>query len=263
MIIPPAGAIKIGLPDFPDDEALLSSGQASQLLRAAFSRYHGLTSVPRNRRIPPGSINVPAPDLPQPNNYSCALAAASIARMYGLGPDSMTEFMKGMKTTRNGTHCYNIARYLTSLGLDAKVERNITRDHLKDLLDRGIASILAIQAWAEDLSVYDDPEKNDNGHYVAAIGYSMEAPRRFRAGFRPAALKPVRSARPKHPAEFFYFMDPSILCRRGYLSWKDLDKRWHDNEGTDRRPRVTKHMAIVVYPNGFVPVHDTIAEPIL
>ncbi len=264
MIIPPAGSIKIVLPEFPEDEALLSGEQATQYFRAAFSRQHSFNRKHRgSRKIPPGSINVPAPDLPQPNNYSCALAAASIARMYGLGPDSMTEFMKGMKTTRNGTHCYNIAKYLTSLGLDARVERDITQDHLKSLLDQRIASILAIQAWAEDPSVYDDLTKNEDGHYVAAIGYSSDPPRKFRPGMRPAQMRRVKSSRPLHPAEYFYFMDPSILCRRGYLSWYNLDRRWHDDEGTKRRPKITRHMAIVVYPNGHEPTHDTIAEPIL
>lgn len=267
-IIYPADAIKIVLPEFPDDEALLSAAQASQLFRAAYSRHRtSRLGIAGPRKMPPGSISVPAPDLPQPTNYSCALAAASIARMYGLGPDSMTEFMKGMKTNRNGTHCYNIAKYLTGLGLDARVERDMTREHLKDLLDRRIASILAIQAWAEDPAIYDDPINDDNGHYIAAIGYSAEAPRRVRKTKpnSPLRLHLVKQLRlkPGHPAEYFYFMDPSILCRRGYLSWADLDKRWHDNEGTTKRPRVTRHMGIVVYPNGHEPIHDTIAEPIM
>lgn len=261
-LIMPRGAIKIALPEFPEDAALISDEKISELVRTAVSRGSrrlrlGLTgSVP----IPDGSILIDAPDLRQPNNYSCALAAASIGRMYGLGPDSMEDWMRELKTTRNGTHCYNIAKYLTRLGLDARVERNMTREYLMSLLDQRVASILAIQAWAEDASVYDDPDKNDDGHYVAAIGYASEAPRRWRKGMN-------LNARPRkkpgaHAAEYFYFMDPSILCRRGYLSWQDLDKRWHDNEGTVKKPRITKHMGIVVRPNGHEPVHDTIAEPI-
>ncbi|MBY0552285.1 MAG: hypothetical protein K2W95_33710 [Candidatus Obscuribacterales bacterium] len=260
LIMPP-GAIKIALPEFPDDAALMSDDLISQLIRTAVSRRsrsrrRGLTGG----RIPDGSIVIDAPDLPQPNNYSCALAAASIARMYGLGPDSMDEFMRQMKTTKNGTHCYNIARYLTKLGLDATVERDMTREYLMSLLDQRIASILAIQAWAEDPSVYDDPDKNDDGHYVAAIGYHSKAPRKFRKGMKLATAP--RQKPGAHPGEFFYFMDPSILCRRGYLSWTDLDKRWHDNEGTTKKPRITRHMGIVIRPNGHEPVHDTIAEPI-
>ncbi|MBX9724025.1 MAG: C39 family peptidase [Candidatus Obscuribacterales bacterium] len=204
--------------------------------------------------IPDGSIYVDAPDLPQPNNYSCALAGASLCRLYGVGPDSMTEFMEGMKTKRSGTNAQNISRYMNKLGLDTSIEEGMSNDDLADLLDEEISTILAIQAWSDDPNDYEDPEYNENGHYVACIGYSSSAPQ-F-AGVQATAKRAKRE-------QYFYFMDPSILCRYGYMSWTNLDKRWHDNNGTRKKPKTCKHMGIIVRPNGHEPVHAKLAEEIL
>lgn len=119
------------------------------------------------------------------------------------------------------------------------------------MLDREIATVLDIQAWADDPADYDDPSSNKNGHYVVAIGYSTSPP--LEAG---VALK--------NDADdlYFYFMDPSLLCRYGYLSWTELDKRWHDNEGSWRKAKPNWHMGIVVDPNGHKVVHRYSAERI-
>ncbi|MBX9688670.1 MAG: hypothetical protein K2X27_18320, partial [Candidatus Obscuribacterales bacterium] len=116
----PAGAIKISLP------ALLpyASAQKPKRFKPRGVRAAAAGSVVT---IPDGSIYVDAPDLPQPTNYSCALAAASIARMYGVGPGSMEEFMKGMKTKRSGTYARQIVNYMNELGLDASLEKDMTR----------------------------------------------------------------------------------------------------------------------------------------
>jgi hypothetical protein len=47
-----------------------------------------------------------------------------------------------------------------------------------------------------------------------------------------------------------YFMDPSLTGRRGFLSWADLDKRWHENEGTVRDPEPYARLGIVIGPQG-------------
>ncbi len=241
----PEGAIKLTLPAL--------SGYSPQRFRKRSALLESL-SLTNIHQIPGGSISVPAPDLPQPTDYSCALAAASIARMYGVGPDSMEEFMQGMNTGVNGTSPGNIVRYLNRLGLRASIQRRMTKESLIKLLDKQISTVLDIQAWAKDRSVYNDVNKNDNGHYVAAIGYSEEAPELLSEdGSRRKLVKGENET-------YFYFMDPSILCRYGFLPWAELDRRWHDDEGTDEKPKPNWHMGIVIRPNGQKPVHASMAE---
>lgn len=244
-LILPEGAIKVSLPAL--------SGYNPQRLRKR-SLLLAQLSLTETHQIPGGSISVPAPDLPQPTDYSCALAAASIARMYGVGPDSMEEFMQGMNTGVNGTSPPNIVRYLNKLGLRASIQRRMSKETLMKLLDKQISTVLDIQAYAKDRSVYNDPNKNDNGHYVAAIGYSKEAP------VLQAEDGSTKKLAVPGEETYFYFMDPSILCRYGYLPWKDLDQRWHDDEGSDEKPEPNWHMGIVIRPNGQQPIHSTVAE---
>lgn len=113
----PASAIKIFLPEFSP----------------ARLKYAGIVSGKKSSGrsfawMPPGSILVDAPFLNQPSEYSCALAAASIARMYGLGPESSDEFLEGMKTKKSGTSPRNIASYLNKLGLKARIRQRMSKE---------------------------------------------------------------------------------------------------------------------------------------
>ena len=247
QLVVPNGSIKIHLPELP---ALAI--RSSRAALASQGLLLGKRSRPLAIEIPDGSIYVDAPDLNQPTNYSCALAAASIARLYGVGPGTVEEFLRGMKTKRSGTNAVDIARYMNEIGLDAKIQENMSKDDLMDLLDEEVSTILAIQAYAEDPSEYDDPDIHDNGHYVASIGYSRGAAQ---------VVAKARKQRAKKD-DYFYFMDPSLLCRYGYLAWAELDKRWHDNDGTRSRPKISWHRGIVIRPNGHKPVHATVAERI-
>lgn len=251
----PDRAIRIPFSDLPAHWLLGDKpGRIARSIKRASTLSKQLTI-----EIPDGSIDVDAPDLPQPTGWSCALVGASFARLYGVGPDSITEFLKGMGTKRGGTNPSGIVKYLRKLGLKPHIERNMTNTDLKDLLDDEIGTILALQAWADDQSDYDDPNNNENGHYAGAIGYATMAPQVVLPGQTVRARKQSRG--PKE--DYFFFMDPSILCRYGYMSWTNLDRRWHDNEGTRRKPRPTRHMGIVVDPNGHEPIHATMADEML
>lgn len=186
------------------------------------------------RKIPAGAIKIPLPDLQQPENYSCGLALMSIAKYFGLGPDNFSEPKEEMGTTeKDGTYYGDILKYALDLGLDAEVKTEMTRDDLKKLLDEKIPVLISMQAFALDPEEYDDPDLEENGHYIVAIGYDDE--------------------------DYFYFMDPSIICQRGYLSWADFDKRWHENERGEER---SHHLGIICRPNGHEPVHQTVAVEI-
>lgn len=163
------------------------------------------------------------PDIRQPDDYSCGAGALmSIACFYNVGPMEIAGFKKAMGTNPTyGTYHNDIARYANELGLNAEVRWDMTRRQLKSFLRQRVPVILSIQAWAEDESVYKDPNHNKDGHYVVACGYD--------------------------PTNYFYFMEPSITGRRGVLSWRELDKRWHEDEGFETA-EVHQHLGIIVRP---------------
>jgi hypothetical protein len=41
-------------------------------------------------------------------------------------------------------------------------------------------------------------------------------------------------------------MDPSLTGRRGFLPWQELDKRWHENEGTARKKDIHHHLGLII-----------------
>jgi predicted double-glycine peptidase len=184
----------------------------------------------KTRTIPAGAIKIPLPDMQQPDNYSCGLCVLSVAHYFGLAPNEFQEPKDKMGTNEvDGTYYGDIVTYANELGMDAEAKKEMTKEELKQLLDEKIPVILSMQAWG-DPADYEDPAKQFNGHYIVAIGYDDD--------------------------DYFYFMDPSVHCRRAYLSWDKLDKRWHENErGTEN----SNHLGIVCRPNGHSPVHQTVA----
>lgn len=177
----------------------------------------------RFRNIPAGAIKIDLPDIRQPDNYSCGAGALmSIACHYNVGPAEIEGFKVEMGTNPdNGTYYRRLVEYANRLGLNASVKIGMTRRQLRQLLDQRIPVILSMQAYALDPDVYKDPDHQDDGHYIVAVGYD------------------------KH--NYFYFMDPSITGRRGYLSWRELDKRWQENEGSEVK-EFYRHLGIIVRP---------------
>jgi hypothetical protein len=209
--------------------------------------------------IPPRAIKVNLPDLQQPDNHSCALCSMAICRWLGVGPDNFAEFKHHLGTTKDGTYYGRIVSYLNELGLDAFVHQNMTAKELMHWLDQGVPVILSIQAYAGDPSEY---AKNGNGHYVVGIGHArLQVPVPVvRTPTARLSLSVQRSAKATavKRKRVFFFMDPSIVCQRGYLCWDELDPRWHENEGTERKPEYSHHLGIIVRPNGHKPIHDTL-----
>jgi predicted double-glycine peptidase len=166
----------------------------------------------------------------QPENYSCGAAATmSILAYYGVGPEDYAVRKKKLGTTKkNGTDYRRIVAYANTLtkesGLKAEAQPGMTLQQLDQSLDAGRPVICSIQAYDED----DPPEqrpgiykdKNENGHYVVAIGYDQKN---------------------------YYFMDPSLTGRRGYLPREEFAERWHDDEGTQDKPNVIRHLGLLIW----------------
>ncbi|MBY0359705.1 MAG: C39 family peptidase [Candidatus Obscuribacterales bacterium] len=172
-------------------------------------------------KIPAGAIKINLRNVQQNDNFSCGPGSAmAVFAWCGVGPETLNEYRKALKTTSDhGTPSQEIVRYALALGLDATVHNGMTRAQLKQYLDEATPVILSFQAYAADSKVYDDSAINDDGHYAVAIGYDAD--------------------------DFFYFMDPSICGKPGFLSWEDLNKRWHDREASNE---LSHHLGLVIKP---------------
>jgi predicted double-glycine peptidase len=171
------------------------------------------------RPIPSGAIRIRLPDVRQPDGYSCgASALMSICAYYGVGPSTIDEFKKALGTNpESGTNYREMIRFARSLGLDARAELGWTADQLEAAVAKGHPVIVAIQAYADDPHVYQDPRKNEDGHYVVVIGFD---------------------------GENYYMEDPSLARRRGFLPKAEFLRRWHDDEGTPGHPQVVERLGL-------------------
>jgi predicted double-glycine peptidase len=99
----------------------------------------------------------------------------------------------------------------------------MTIDQLERRLDEGKPVICSIQAYAEKAPAEKRTKiykKDDNGHYLVAIGYDDDN---------------------------IYFMDPSLTGRRGFLPKPEFEARWHDDEGTPEHPKPISHLGLVIW----------------
>ncbi len=189
------------------------------------------------REIPKGAIKIAHPAIQQPDNYSCGAGAMmSAAARIGVGPERIEEFKAGLKTNpEHGTYYRDILDYAKSLGLNAALHIGMTKRQLKKLLEKQYSIILSMQAYADDPVEYDDPSIELSGHYILAEGFDDE--------------------------DYFYFMDPSLHGRRGFMSWPELRKRWHENEGSAKVESYSR-LAIVIGADGHKPIYDYLARHI-
>ena len=164
----------------------------------------------------------------------------SILAYYGLPPEDYDVLKRELGTNKkNGTDYRRMVGYAKAQQLHAEAVASMTLDALDGYLDGGKPVICSIQAYAEKGSpeqraaVYE--QRNDNGHYVVAIG---------------------------RDAQNYYFMDPSLTGRRGYLTRDEFLKRWHDNEGTDARPKIIHHLGLVIWKDGARSAYESSARRI-
>jgi len=158
----------------------------------------------------------------QPNNLTCGPADVFCiaAGYHGVGPDAIMEVAAKVRCDEEGTDPRNMVPYFKELGLSARFMANMQKRTLKRLLVERVPMIICIQAYAEDTSVYLDPDSNVDGHFVIPIGFDDD--------------------------DVFYFMDSSGFPRIKRLTWKQLDMRWHENEGKAGKPEIFRHEAVIV-----------------
>jgi predicted double-glycine peptidase len=176
----------------------------------------------RSRPIAEGAIKVPVPTIEQPDEYSCGAAALmSVCSFYGVGPKRIASFKRQLQTDPiQGTNYHNMIRYAESLDLEVRWKSGMTTEELDEHLRQARPVICSIQAYSDDPMAYNDPQYNRDGHYVVAIGFDRDN---------------------------YFFMDPSLRRRRGFLPRAEFVRRWHDNEGTDEEPKIIEHLGIAIF----------------
>jgi len=173
----------------------------------------------------PSAIKVSLPEVQQPDEFSCGAASLmAILAYYGAGPEDYDVLKKKLGTTeKNGTDYHHMIQFAGEQGLQADAKPDMTLAQLERCLEECKPVICSIQAYAEKVPADKRAEvykKDDNGHYLVAIGYDDNN---------------------------IYFMDPSLTGRRGFLPKQEFEARWHDNEGTTEQPKLISHLGLVIW----------------
>ena len=141
------------------------------------------------------------PDLRQFSNYDCgANAIQSVLAYYGLNVREDRIVKIAGSTAKIGTEPEGFEKVARKFGFSYKIEQ-ITVSDLKKSIDNKQPIILLLQAYPDKKGV-NLAKTWCTGHYAVVIGYDSKR---------------------------IYFEDPSSMCRT-YLSYKELDKRWHDKD---------------------------------
>lgn len=167
------------------------------------------------------------PKTPQQNQYYCGPASLqSILAYYGTEMLQQSIGREVKTTAVSGTPVSSMVAFLQAKGFKAEIRRGMTHFELRQKLDARHPLILMIQAWSGKAET-DWANTWDCGHYVVAIGYDDRR---------------------------IFVMDPYIVSSYGWLTWDDLDLRWHDHGHDGKMIR----SAIEVFPrrNAKVPPPD-------
>lgn len=161
------------------------------------------------------------PSLRQSRVYSCGAAVVQAMLMYYGDDKRENELVEDLNTNRKGTWIKNIVKFFKNRGFKIKHGEEYSIDDIKKFIDKKIPVIIALQAWPEKEK--KNWEKGySNGHYVTVIGYTDRG---------------------------MIFSDPSSIYRT-FLTYKDLNKRWHDIE----EDKKVEHYAII--PHGKSPKYN-------
>ncbi len=193
-------------------------------LRPEGVRFLGVSGVTqRYHKIPRGAIKVPVPNTNQNTGSSCgASCMQSICRHYGVGPKDKREYVADLQMDRRvGSHPHQIKRLVRKYGLRYREYLPMTRWQLIENLRDVKPAMLMIQAWGESEEENEHHQSYKGiwrqGHWVIAIGYDKTG---------------------------VFFEDPFLQAARGYLSFRELDERWHD---TGPHGKHMEHYGLVIW----------------
>ena len=194
-------------------------------------------------RIPEGAIKVRVPDVTQLTDYSCGPSCLeSIAKFYGVGKEDEWDYVREMRMDpRVGSHPDQIRRLARRYRLKVREYQKMSLAQLRQELRWRHPVMIMIQAYGvkrrgkrRHMAWRRDYRPDwDDGHWVIAIGYDRDG---------------------------FFFEDPSIEARRGWLSSEELLSRWHD---TGPHGRHLPFYGVAIWkPGEHVSSYETMAERI-
>jgi ABC-type bacteriocin/lantibiotic exporter with double-glycine peptidase domain len=136
-------------------------------------------------------------------DYDCgATALQTVMAYYGVEV-RLDELMEALGTDENGTDVHNMIRTAIRYGFKVEARSGWALKEIKFMIDRGIPSIVLLQAWAEQPKTLKEWEKNySDGHYAILIG---------------------------HAKGVLLFEDPASF-RRTWLREREFMARWHDRD---------------------------------
>lgn len=160
-----------------------------------------------------GAIKIHLPAVKQTTDYSCGAACLrSLAEYFGVGPEDEKDFIMIAQTSKEGgTSPDNLVKAAKKLGLKVKEHKDMSLKLLRQYLDQEVPVICDIQAWGNNY------KKRESGHYVICIGYDWYK---------------------------LFFEDPSIKESRGFLTFEDFQRRWHDKDSSGNH---TDRLGIAVW----------------
>ena len=163
-------------------------------------------------RIRDGAIKVPIPNVQQMEEYTCGAAAfQAVCCYFGVGPSDADDYVELLKSDpKNGTKPEQIVNWARKFGLTAECAENMSDAELKAHLDAGRPVICSMQAYGSTPQRIEQYTAKENGHYldldghyIVAIGYDNEN---------------------------FFFEDPSLAGRRGFIPIAEFGARWHEDD---------------------------------
>jgi hypothetical protein len=188
------------------------------------------------RPIPRGAIKVDLPNTAQQLGYTCGPAALmSICAYFGvtgaLEWEGDFQEITGVGPSGADPHQLTVPAR-AQFGLEVEEHAPMSDRELRACLDRRRPVLMMLQAWSERPRPRYRQSWGD-GHWVVAIG---------------------------HDRDGAYFEDPSLHTSRGFLSWAELDERWHDVGYRD--VRVRRYGAAIWKPGVRRSAYATRARPI-
>ena len=154
------------------------------------------------------------PRVQQPDSDSCGHACIAMILQYFELREKVGDLEKFplSKKDVNGLEPDSIVTILEEFKIKSSIKRDLTFDEIKELIDKKRPLIIELQAYTDKKE--DLIKSYENGHYIVAIGYTLE---------------------------YLIFADPSSYFKT-YLKFEELLSRWHDIDNGKKNEK----LAIVI-----------------
>ncbi len=157
------------------------------------------------------------PKYRQTFSYDCgAKCLQAVLAYYGYDVSEKEIMEMAGTNSRSGTSIVGLKKVARKFKLKYKA-RKMTLENLKKYINKKIPVIITIQAWPK--KACNLKKSWTHGHYVIPIGYDKKR---------------------------IYFEDPSSILRT-YLTFKELEERWHDRDYGKRSKEKLINFGIAIY----------------